>query len=123
MSTDRATHTDDGLADPLGGRVEIAGRIPRSSGERGGHGQRTDLPHDLPDVGSEAFHALNRRRVELIDKEIAGHLTEAERDELERLETACGAVLDRAFPLLPIDLDAVIPPRDSPRAGKEGRGA
>jgi len=61
--------------------------------------------------------------VELIERAIAGHLTGAEHDELERLEKICSTVLNRAFPLLPIDLDALVRHRDSPRAGKEGRGA
>jgi hypothetical protein len=122
MSTDRAAHAE-GFGDTLGGRVEIVDEIARSSGEGGGHEPGTDPPRDLPEVGSEAFHALNRRRVELIDKDIAGHLTGAEREELERLEKLCGAVVDRAFPLPPADLDTLIQLRDSLRAERGRRGA
>lgn len=123
MSTDRAIHHDEGFGDALGRRVEIVGETLRPPEGRSDHDPRIDLPPDLPEVGSEAFQALNHRRVESIERDIAGHLTGVERDELERLERTCAAVVDHAFPLLPIDLDALIRLRDSLRAGKEGRGA
>jgi hypothetical protein len=123
MSTGRAAHHDEGFGGSPGGRIEILGEVSRPAEERGGRGPAHDLPSDLPEVGSEAFQALNRRRVELIEKDLAGQLTRVERDELERLEAICGAVLDRAFPLLPVELDASIRLPDGLRAGKEGRGA
>jgi hypothetical protein len=123
MSTGRATHHDGRLGDALGGSAEIVGEISRAGGATGDHETPNDLPRDLPKVDSEAFRALNRRRVELIDRDFAGHLTGAERDELERLEKFCATVVNDAFPLLPIDLDALIRLRDNLRAGEEGRGA
>jgi hypothetical protein len=123
MSTDRAIHHDEGFGDALGRLGESAGEIPRPGGQGDSHPSGSSLGPTLPEVGSEAFQALNRRRVELIEKDIAGHLTGAERDELARLEEICGAALNRAFPLVPIDLDALIRLRDSLRAEKEGRGA
>jgi hypothetical protein len=123
MSTGRAIHHDEGLGGSLGGRIEIPSEVSRAAEERGGREPAHDLPSDLPEVGSEAFQTLNRRRVELIEKDIAGQLTRVEHDELERLETICGAVVERAFPLLPVDLDALIGHPDSLRAGEEGRGA
>jgi hypothetical protein len=120
MSTRRAAHHDESFGDPLGGRIEILGEISRLGEERRGDESASDLPSDLPEVGSEAFQALNRRRVDLIEKDIAGRLTGAERDELEGLEKICSAVVNRAFPLLPIDPDALIRLRDSLRAGEEG---
>jgi hypothetical protein len=123
MSTGRAAHHHDGgLGDALGGSAEIVGEISQPGGELDGHEPRNDLPHDLPEVGSEAFRALNRRRAELIERDIAGQLTGAERRELERLEKTCAAVVDQAFPLPPNDLDALIRLRDRLRAEKEGRG-
>jgi hypothetical protein len=123
MSTGRDIRHDEGLGGSLGGRVEILGEVSRPAEERGGRAPAHDLPSDLPEVGSEAFQALNRRRVELIEKDVAGQLTRVERDELERLETICGAVVNRDFPLPPVDLEALIRLRDTLRAEKEGRGA
>ena len=123
MSTGRDIHHDESLGGSLGGRIEIPGEVSRPAEERGGREPPHDLPSDLPEVGSEAFQALNRRRVELIEKDIAGQLTRVERDELEWLEAICGAVVNRGFPLPPVDLEALIRLRDTLRAEKEGRGA
>ena len=39
---------------------------------------------DLPEVGTEAFDALNRRRAELVDKDVSAKLEGREREEPPR---------------------------------------
>jgi hypothetical protein len=81
-----------------------------------------DCPDDLPEVGTAAFDTWNRRRAELIEKDLSGKLEGSEREELEQLERLCGAAVEKAFPLPPVDLDRLIRLRDNLRAEKEGRG-
>jgi hypothetical protein len=123
MSTARPVRHDADVGDALGGRVEIVGESSRDIEERGAHGPKSDFPWDPPGVGTEAFEVMNRRRGELIGKDIAGDLSEEERDELDRLERLCKAAVDKAFPLPSVDLESLIRLRDSLRAEKEGRGA
>jgi hypothetical protein len=75
-----------------------------------------ESPADLPEVGTEAFDALNRRRAELIDKDVSRKLEGPEREELELLERLCGTAVDRAFPLPPVEIDSLMRLRDSLRA-------
>ncbi len=79
-------------------------------------------PDYLPKVGTEAWDALNRRRAELIDKDLLVSLADSEREELEELERICGQAVDKAFPLPPADLDSLIRLRDQLRCEKVGRG-
>ncbi len=123
MSTARPAQHDADVGDALGGRVEIVGEISSDTEERGAHGAKSDFPCDPPAVGTEAFEAMNRRRIELIREDIAGQLSGPERDELDRLEQLCKSAVDKAFPLPPVDLESLIRLRDSLRAEKEGRGA
>jgi hypothetical protein len=123
MSTARPVQHDADVRDALGGRVEVVGEISGDIEEQGAHGSKSDFPCDPPAVGAEAFEAMNRRRGELIRKDVAGQLSGPERDELDRLERLCKAAVDKAFPLPPADLESLIRLRDSLRAKKEGRGA
>ena len=123
MLTGRTANHDGDLGHALRERVEMAGDVSPSSGTPEDRGPTNGYPRDLPEIGSEAFDALNRRRAELIDKDVAGQLTGAEREEMARLEQLCSAVVDGAFPLPAVDLDTLIRLRDSLRAEKEGRGA
>ncbi len=77
----------------------------------------------LPKVGSLAWDALNHRRSELIHKDVSGKLKSKEREELEVLERLCGAALDKAFPLTPVDYDGLIRLRDRLRSAKEANGS
>ncbi len=123
MLTARPVQHDADIGNALGGRVEIVGEISPDIEERGVHGAKSDFPCEPPAVGTEAFEVMNRRRGELIGKDIAGELSEQERDELDRLQRLCKAAVDKAFPLPPVDLEPLIRLRDSLRAEKEGRGA
>jgi len=80
-------------------------------------------PAYLPKVGTEAFDALNHRRVVLIDKDLAGTISNPEREELEVLEQLCGDAVEKAFPLRPVDLDGLVRLRDRLRAENEGHGS
>jgi len=81
-----------------------------------------DSPDYLPKVGTEAWDVLNRRRAELIDKDLLGKLKDSEREELKELERICGNAVDKAFPLPPADLDSLIRLRDQLRGEKAGHG-
>lgn len=70
-----------------------------------GHSQPTpsaahppSSPAAFPRVGTPEWGRMNRRRAELIRKEIAGTLTPDERPEYERLQRESLAALDKAFP-------------------------
>jgi hypothetical protein len=108
MSTARPVQHDADVGDALGGHVEIVGEISRAIQERGAHEAKSDFPCDPPAVGTEAFEVMNRRRIELIQKDTAGQLSGPERDELDRLERLCKAAVDKAFPLPPIDFEPLI---------------
>jgi hypothetical protein len=82
-----------------------------------------DCPDLLPKIGTEVWDALNRRRAELIDRDVSGQLDGPERAELDLLERLCGAALDQAFPLPPVEIDSLIRLRDNLRAEKSERGA
>jgi hypothetical protein len=75
-----------------------------------------------PKVGTEAWEALNRRRAELIDRDLTAKLEGPDLEELELLERLCSAAIDKAFPLPPIDIDSLILLRDSLRADKAANG-
>jgi hypothetical protein len=59
------------------------------------------VPVDFPQVGTEEWGQMNRRRAELIRKEIAGLLTAEERVEYEQLQRWSLARLEAAFPRQP----------------------
>jgi hypothetical protein len=61
-------------------------------------GQSPAPPADFPRVGTPEWGRMNRRRAELIRKEIAGTLTPDERQEYELLQRESLAALDGAFP-------------------------
>jgi hypothetical protein len=122
MTTRRTVHNDKELAIARNNLVDPAGESARALVERTDQEPGNDSPDRWPAVGTEAFDALNRRRAELIDKDIAGTLEGAEREELEVLERVCGAAVDRAFPLPPVDLEGLIRLRANLRAEGEGRG-
>jgi hypothetical protein len=79
-------------------------------------------PDSLPKVETEVWHALNGRRAELIDRDVSAKLEGPELEELELLERLCGAALDRAFPLPPIEIESLIRLRDTLRAKKAETG-
>jgi hypothetical protein len=56
------------------------------------------VPADFPQVGTVEWGQMNRRRAELIRKEIAGTLTEEERVEYAQLQRWSLARLEAAFP-------------------------
>jgi hypothetical protein len=121
MSTHRTVHNDkpieSALSESEDGLVEGACDFV----EHGDPHPRAASPVELPELGTESFGTLNRRRAELIRKDVSRKLEGPEREELEQLERLCGAAVDHAFPLPPVDLDSLIQLRDSLRAEKQGR--
>ena len=81
-----------------------------------------DSPDYIPEIGTEAWDALNGRRIDLIHEDICGKLDHAEREELEKLERICQKALDKAFPLPEVDLEGLIRLRDQLRAEGAGHG-
>src|SRR5262245_13766571 len=69
---------------------------------------RTD--EEIPEMGSEAWRALNRRRLDLINKLVGEGLSPEERREYDDLERRAEAVILKAFPAptkLAEDLDRI----------------
>jgi hypothetical protein len=64
--------------------------IPRPGAE--------DTVAEFPEVGTEAWGRMNRRRAELIRKKVRGELPEEEREEYEALQRGSLEKLERAFP-------------------------
>ncbi|MFO0951564.1 MAG: hypothetical protein U0835_10505 [Isosphaeraceae bacterium] len=67
---------------------------------------------DLPGIGTEAWQALTHRRAELIRREIAEVLEPAEREELDELDRLCGSAVERAYPMIGVDLNHILLLRD-----------
>ena len=63
--------------------------------------------HDFPEPGTPEWGRLNRRRGELIEREVDGGLSSREADELAWLQRETLAAVDRAFPRPPVNLRAL----------------
>jgi hypothetical protein len=57
-----------------------------------------DQPPSFPKPGTEEWGRMNRRRAELIRKDLAGTLSDTERTEYEELQRRSLAEIDAAFP-------------------------
>ncbi len=56
-------------------------------------------PEAVPQVGTDEWSRMNRRRADLIRKKLGGELTESEREEYETLQRLSLAAVDALFPL------------------------
>ncbi len=65
------------------------------------------MSDNFPVPGTPEWGLVNRRRADLILREVRGDLSPAEREELERLQRETLAAVDHAFPRTPADPGAL----------------
>lgn len=74
-------------------------KADRSPAVNAGAGSRSSTPRPVRGTRARTrFEELNRRRIELIDKEYAAGLSEAEEAELERLQQEAARLMDVLHP-------------------------
>ncbi len=76
-----------------------AGSRSHPKGERTHEGREGRRPEAVPQVGTDEWSQMNRRRADLIRKKLGGELTESEREESETSQRLSLAAVDALFPL------------------------
>jgi hypothetical protein len=74
---------------------------------------------EFPAVGTQAWGRMNQRRAELIRKKNREGLTEAERQEYDRLQALSHAALEKAYPRPALDTEGLARPRENLRTESE----